>query len=75
MSERMALKFGRRSERFSAFGGFVLTLLEFFAFLTTLRFFWRLGRRVLGLPTGGLWRKESAPAAGPVHASQPVLNP
>jgi len=77
MRERMVLKFIRRSERFTAFGGFVLTLLEFFAFLTTLRFLWRLGRRVVGLPTGGLWRKESepVPASGPVHAPQPVLNP
>jgi HAE1 family hydrophobic/amphiphilic exporter-1 len=76
MSERMVLKFGRRSERFSAFGGFVLTLLEFLAFLTTLRFFWRLGRRAFGLPTGGLWRKESESAlgAGLAHASHPALN-
>jgi HAE1 family hydrophobic/amphiphilic exporter-1 len=72
MRERMLAKFDRRSERFTAAGGLVLTLLEFVAFLTTLRFFWRAGRRVFGLPTGGLWRKESTTAA---HASQPVLNP
>ncbi len=72
MRERLVLKFNRRSERWTAVGGFVLTLLEFVAFLTTLRFFWRLGRRALGLPTGGLWRKE-APAAP--HGGQPVFNP
>jgi len=72
MRERMLAKFKRRSERFTALGGLVLTLLEFIAFLTTLRFFWRAGRRAFGLPTGGLWRKESMAAA---HASQPVLNP
>ena len=72
MRERMLAKFNRRSERFTALGGLVLTLLEFVAFLTTLRFFWRAGRRAFGLPTGGLWRKESMAAA---HASQPVLNP
>jgi HAE1 family hydrophobic/amphiphilic exporter-1 len=72
MRERMLAKFNRRSERFTAVGGLVLTLLEFIAFLTTLRFFWRAGRRAFGLPTGGLWRKESMAAA---HASQPVLNP
>jgi hypothetical protein len=36
----------------------VLTFLEFFAFLTTVRFFWRAGRRAFGLPTGGLWRRQ-----------------
>jgi len=72
MRERMLAKFNRRSKRFTALGGLVLTLLEFIAFLTTLRFFWRAGRRAFGLPTGGLWRKESMAAA---HASQPVLNP
>jgi HAE1 family hydrophobic/amphiphilic exporter-1 len=72
MRERMLAKFNRRSERFTALGGLVLTFLEFVAFLTTLRFFWRAGRRAFGLPTGGLWRKESMAAA---HASQPVLNP
>ena len=56
----------------------MLTLLEFFAFLTTLRFFWRAGRRAFGLPTGGPWRK-SQDAAGPglpaAPPSEPVFNP
>ena len=78
MRERMLVKFHRRSERFTAVGGFVLTLLEFFAFLTTVRFFWRAGRRVFGLPTGGLWRKsEAGPTTVPPAApsSEPVFNP
>jgi HAE1 family hydrophobic/amphiphilic exporter-1 len=75
MRERMLGKFGRRSERFSAFGGFALTLLEFLAFLTTLRFFYRFVRHLFDRPTGGLWRKEPAPASGLIHASQPALNP
>ena len=77
MRERMLVKFHRRAERVSAIGAFVLTLLEFFAFLTTLRFFWRAGRRAFGLPTGGLWRKqETAPApTAPGASSQPVFNP
>jgi HAE1 family hydrophobic/amphiphilic exporter-1 len=56
MHVRAIEKFHRRSERFTAVGGFVLTFLEFFAFLTTLRFFYRLLRFILGLPTGGVWR-------------------
>jgi HAE1 family hydrophobic/amphiphilic exporter-1 len=60
MRERMVIKFARRSELFTAVGGFVMTLLEFLAFLTTLRFFYRAVRRAFGLPTGGLWRKDAA---------------
>jgi len=78
MRERMMVKFHRRSERFTAVGGFVLTLLEFFAFLTTLRFFWRAGRRAFGLPTGGLWRRQEAqatPVPPATPSSEPVFNP
>ena len=74
MAVRCAAKFHRRSERFTAVGGFVLTFLEFLAFLTTLRFFYRAVRRVFGLPTGGLWRRDEAPAAT-AFASKPALNP
>jgi HAE1 family hydrophobic/amphiphilic exporter-1 len=74
MAVRCAAKFHRRSERFTAVGGFVLTFLEFLAFLTTLRFFYRAVRRVCGLPTGGLWRRDEAPAAT-AFASKPALNP
>ena len=59
MSVRCGAKFHRRSERFTVVGGILLTLLEFLAFLTTLRFFYRAGRRAFGLPTGGLWRDEA----------------
>ena len=34
----------------------MLTLLEFLAFVTTLRFFWRLLCMLCGRPTGGAWR-------------------
>ena len=59
MSVRCGVKFRRRSDRFTAVGGFLLTFLEFLAFLTTLRFFYRAGRRAFGLPTGGLWRDDA----------------
>ena len=72
MSVRCAEKFHRRSERWTAVGGLVLTLLEFLAFVTTLRFFYRAARHLFGLPTGGLWRKVSAPVPA-LHASQPAL--
>jgi len=72
MRERLVLKFRRRSERFSAAGGLLLTLLEFLAFLSTLRFFWRAGRHLFGLPTGGLWRRQDERAALP---PVPVFNP
>jgi HAE1 family hydrophobic/amphiphilic exporter-1 len=75
MAVRCGEKFRRRSERWTVFGGFVLTLLEFLAFLTTLRFFYRAGRRAFGLPTGGLWRQEAADVALVAHASLAALNP
>jgi HAE1 family hydrophobic/amphiphilic exporter-1 len=78
MRERCIRKFHRRSDRFTPVGGFVLTLLEFFAFLTTLRFFWRAGRRLCGLPTGGLWRRQDAgvaPGSSAAASSEPVFNP
>ena len=77
MRERCVQKFHRRSEHFTPVGGFVLTLLEFLAFLTTLRFFWRAGRRAFGLPTGGLWRKSqgAAPGLPAAASSEPVFNP
>ncbi|MEO5690549.1 MAG: efflux RND transporter permease subunit [Burkholderiaceae bacterium] len=75
MRERMVVKFNRRSERFTAIGGLVLTLLEFVAFLFGLRFLYRAGRRAFGLPTGGLWRQEATNPAVVPHASQPALNP
>ena len=78
MRERLVTKFNRRSERFTAFGGFVLTLLEFLAFLTTLRFFWRAGRRAFGLPTGGLWRRQAAvgaPVSPETPSAEPAFNP
>jgi HAE1 family hydrophobic/amphiphilic exporter-1 len=60
MSVRLAGKFARRSARFTVFGGLVLTVLEFAAFLTTVRFLYRLLRYVVGLPTQGAWR-DAAP--------------
>ena len=77
MAVRCAEKFHRRSESWTAVGGFVLTFLEFLAFLVTLRFFYRAGRRAFGLPTGGLWRRDAAPIAGlaVAPASQAALNP
>ena len=56
MSVRLGEKFARRSERFTAFGGLVSILLEFVAFLTTVRFFYRLLRYVVGLQAQGAWR-------------------
>jgi hypothetical protein len=61
---RCAEKFHRRSERWTPVGGFVLTLLEFLAFFIGVRFIYRAIRRAFGLPTGGLWRKDSARASG-----------
>ena len=74
MRERMIAKFRRRSERFTAAGGLLLTLLEFVAFLTTVRFFWRVGRRVLRLPAGGLWRKDAASSPPDAPSAQPAFN-
>jgi HAE1 family hydrophobic/amphiphilic exporter-1 len=76
MAVRCGVKFHRRSERFTVLGGFLLTVLEFLAFLTTLRFFWRLGRHLMGLPTGGLWRvaKDLPPPAAKPFAPEPQFN-
>ncbi len=64
MSVRLGEKFARRSKRFTAFGGLVSILLEFLAFLMTIRFFYRLLRYVVGLQTQGAWR-DAAPMALP----------
>ena len=68
MAERMAGEWRRRSLRWTAFGGSALTLLEFLAFVTTARFLYRAGRRILGLPAGGLWRADVVPT--PAHVSR-----
>jgi len=52
-------KFQARSARFTVFGGFVLTLLEFAAFLTGLRFVFRTINWALGRPAGGLFRNAT----------------
>jgi HAE1 family hydrophobic/amphiphilic exporter-1 len=75
MAVRCGVKFRRRSERFTAVGSVLITLLEFLAFFTTLRFFYRGCRRLLGLPTGGLWRDDATDVAHRPHASTPALNP
>ena len=77
MAVRCAEKFHRRSERWTAVGGFVLTLLEFVAFLFGVRFLYRAGRRAFGLPTGGLWRQgpDAAAHRAMVPVSQAALNP
>ncbi|MDP9124846.1 MAG: efflux RND transporter permease subunit [Pseudomonadota bacterium] len=64
MSVRLGEKFARRSKRFTAFGGLVSILLEFLAFLMTIRFFYRLLRYVVGLQTQGAWR-DAAPMSLP----------
>ena len=69
MRERLLVRLHRRSERFTAVGGFVLTLLEFFAFLTTLRFFYRFTLYAIGLPTQGKWR-DTEPMALPVRLAR-----
>jgi predicted RND superfamily exporter protein len=56
MRERAIASFQRRATRMSAVGGGLLGVLEFLAFLTTLRFFYRFLRFAIGLRTGGLWR-------------------
>ena len=56
MRERAIESFHRRATRMSAVGGGLLGVLEFLAFLTTLRFFYRFLRFAIGLRTGGLWR-------------------
>jgi len=65
MRERLLKKFARRTQQVTAVGAFVLTALEFLAFLTGLRFVYRALRRACGLPTGGLWRTDE-PARAPV---------
>jgi hydrophobic/amphiphilic exporter-1 (mainly G- bacteria), HAE1 family len=55
-------KYRRREARWSSLPALGLCVLEFLAFLTTLRFFWRLARHLAGKPTGGLWRRD-APVA------------
>jgi HAE1 family hydrophobic/amphiphilic exporter-1 len=77
MRERMLARFSRRAARFTAVGAFVMTLAEFVAFLTCVRFVYRAGRRALGLPTGGLWRRpedEHVSVPSP-YAPEPRLNP
>jgi HAE1 family hydrophobic/amphiphilic exporter-1 len=69
MRERMGAKFRRRSERFSAVGGFLLTLVEFVLFLLTLRFFYRFARYAIGLPTQGKWR-DTEPMPLPVRLAR-----
>jgi HAE1 family hydrophobic/amphiphilic exporter-1 len=49
-------KFHRRAQRFTAVGGFVMTFLEFLAFLTTVRFFYRFVLYAIGRRAGGLYR-------------------
>lgn len=51
-------KFHARAERFGAVVAFFMTLLEFVAFLTCLRYVWRLLRAIVGLPAGGYWRDK-----------------
>jgi len=77
MRERMLARLPRRAERFTAAGAVVLTVLEFAAFLTGLRFVYRLVRRAFGRPTGGLWRKpEDEHVAPPApYSSEPMFNP
>ena len=77
MRERMLARLPRRAERFTAVGALVLTVLEFCAFLTGLRFVYRLVRRICGLPTGGLWRlPEDEHVAPPTpYSSEPMFNP
>jgi HAE1 family hydrophobic/amphiphilic exporter-1 len=77
MRERMLARLPHRSERFTAVGAVLLTVLEFFAFLLCLRFLYRLVRRAFGLPTGGLWRRpEDEHVAPPMpHSSEPMFNP
>ena len=76
MRERMIARMPLRMQRFSAVGGFLMTVVEFFAFLTGVRFVYRAIRRVFGLPTGGLWRRpEDEHVSVLPHAHAPQLNP
>ena len=58
--DRAIAKFHARSERWNAFAGFALTLLEALATLLGLRLVWRLLRRGVSLVTGG--RGAATPA-------------
>lgn len=64
--DHMIAKFHQRSERWGSAAGIALTFLEFVAFITFVRMFWRMGRWVMGKLTG-----RSAPPA-PVPTSQVV---
>jgi len=64
--DHMIEKFHRRSERWNPFVGFVLTFLEFLAFVTFLRLFWRIGRWLLRKATG---RGPTSPTVVPHHAA------
>jgi len=77
MRERMVARLPRRADRVTAVGALLMTVLEFFAFLTGLRFVYRAIRRVFGLPTGGMWRRpedEHVPVVSRL-APEPGLNP
>ena len=77
MRERMLARFPRRVQQTTAAGAVLLTVLEFFAFLFGLRFVYRLIRRMLRLPTGGLWRRpeDEHVSVLPSHAAEPRLSP
>ena len=76
MRERMVARFHARSERFTAVGALVLTLLEFAAFIVGVRFVYRALRRLCGLPTGGMWRRTESPATllAADAAAEPAFN-
>ncbi|HEX5686783.1 MAG TPA: efflux RND transporter permease subunit [Ideonella sp.] len=64
--DHMIEKFHRRSQRWNTAIGFLLTFLEFLAFITFLRLFWRIGRWALGRLTG---RHAGPPVATPPRAA------
>ncbi|MGN6525997.1 MAG: efflux RND transporter permease subunit [Burkholderiaceae bacterium] len=68
MRVHLGEKFHARSARFNPVVAFAMCLGEFVAFLTFVRFVYRLARRLSGRPAGGLWRKE-APKAAPVDGT------
>ena len=76
MAVRCGVKFHRRSERFTVAGGLLLTILEFVAFITTVRFFVRIVLHLFGQPAGGLWRQgnDLPPAPSAAFPSQPMLH-
>ena len=57
MSVRAGEKLRRRSERLNPVLAFGAAILEFLAFVTTVRFFYRFVLYAFGFPAGGLWRK------------------